>query len=230
MTHVLPYSKTAVEQAAAQLKQDFDRAPLDASYALSETGVTVTVGRDGRSLNEAALAQMLEAAVSFPGESGSVTLNAEPIPARTLTAQAIHDDIAGEMKNAGYDASTDTITPEQLGADFDVSAAQKLLDNAQPGTSVIIPARIEFPEVTADALKAVLFRDVLGECRTHVTGTNARKTNVRLAAEKINGHIMNSGDVFSYNEVVGQRTAAAGFQPAHAYVRGETVDEIGGGI
>ena len=230
VTHVLPYSKTAVEQAAAQLKQDFDRAPVDASYALSETGVTVTVGRDGRSLNEAALAQMLEAAVSFPGESGSVTLNAEPIPARTLTAQAIHDDIAGEMKNAGYDASTDTITPEQLGADFDVSAAQKLLDNTQPGTSVTIPARIEFPEVTAEELKEVLFRDVLGECKTHVTGTNARKTNVRLAAEKINGHIMNSGDVFSYNEVVGQRTAAAGFKPAPAYVRGETVDEIGGGI
>ena len=41
---------------------------------------------------------------------------------------------------------------------------------------------------------------------------------------------MNSGDVFSYNDVVGQRTAARGYQAAPAYVQGETVDEIGGGI
>ena len=41
---------------------------------------------------------------------------------------------------------------------------------------------------------------------------------------------MNTGDVFSYNGVVGQRTAANGYQAAPAYVKGETVDEIGGGI
>ncbi|MDD6605272.1 MAG: VanW family protein, partial [Oscillospiraceae bacterium] len=33
-----------------------------------------------------------------------------------------------------------------------------------------------------------------------------------------------------YNGVVGKRTAANGYQPAPAYVKGETVDEIGGGI
>ena len=53
---------------------------------------------------------------------------------------------------------------------------------------------------------------------------------MRLAAEKIQGYVMNAGDVFSYNETVGKRTAEAGFQPAPAYVKGETVDELGGGI
>ena len=41
---------------------------------------------------------------------------------------------------------------------------------------------------------------------------------------------MNSGDVFSYNETVGQRTEAKGYKAAPAYVQGETVDEIGGGV
>ena len=31
---------------------------------------------------------------------------------------------------------------------------------------------------------------------------------------------MNTGDVFSYNGVVGQRTAANGYQAAPAYVKG----------
>ncbi|RAZ93300.1 hydrolase, partial [Klebsiella oxytoca] len=34
----------------------------------------------------------------------------------------------------------------------------------------------------------------------------------------------------SYNETVGQRTTAKGYKPAPAYVKGETVDEIGGGV
>jgi hypothetical protein len=36
--------------------------------------------------------------------------------------------------------------------------------------------------------------------------------------------------VFSYNPVVGPRTTETGFKPAPAYVQGQTVDEVGGGI
>ena len=66
----------------------------------------------------------------------------------------------------------------------------------------------------------MLFRDVLGEARTHVGGTSARRSNVKLSAASINEYVMNSGDVFSYNDVVGQRTAARGYQAAPAYVQG----------
>ena len=93
-----------------------------------------------------------------------------------------------------------------------------------------ISARIQRPAVTAEELKGVLFRDVLGQCRTHVSGTAARISNVKLSAQIINGLVLNSGETFSYNESVGKRTADRGFKPAPAYVKGETVDEIGGGI
>ena len=231
LTHVLPYNETALALAAEELKAAYDRAPQDASYALRENGVSVTVARDGRDIDAAALTQMLANAVSMTaGNAVDLNVSFGTAPAKALTAQAIHDQIAGEMKNAGFDPVTQTITPESLGASFDIAAAQKLLDAADPGATVTIPATIEYPEVTAEELKTVLFRDILGECRTKVGGTTARKTNVRLAAEKVDGYVMNTGDVFSYNGVVGQRTAEAGFQPAPAYVQGETVDEIGGGI
>lgn len=228
---VLVYNRTAINTAAEKMKAELDRAPVDPTYTVTQAGVEVTVGRDGRSIDAAALGDQILQMVSAPVGTQSIQpLGETMIPAGTLTARTIHDEIAGEMKNAGYDAETDTITPEQLGADFDVSAAQKQMDGAQPGSTITIPATIEFPAVTAEELEKVLFCDILGECRTLVSGTNARKTNVRLAAEKIDGFVMNTGDLFSYNEVVGQRTAEAGFQPAPAYVQGETVDEIGGGI
>ena len=101
---------------------------------------------------------------------------------------------------------------------------------AAPGETLTVQADIQQPEVTAADLKAVLFRDVLGEAKTHVSGSAGRIGNVKLSAQIINGLVLNSGETFSYNGSVGKRTADRGFKPAPAYVKGETVDEIGGGI
>ena len=202
---------------------------LDTEYTVEENALLVRVPKDGRAVDaedlEVALlgrAWMADLAIPFPCRTLS--------PAKTMTAQDIHNAVSGEVKNAGYDPETDTITPEQMGADFDVSAAQTAMDAAEPGSTVRIGADIQLPDVTAEELEAVLFRDVLGEARTHVGGTAARISNVKLAAAAFNGTVLNSGDVFSYNETVGQRTAAKGYKPAPAYIRGETVDEIGGGV
>ena len=70
----------------------------------------------------------------------------------------------------------------------------------------------------------------LGEAKTHVSGSAGRIGNVKLSASSINGIVLNSGETFSYNQSVGQRTEARGYKPAPAYVKGETVDEVGGGI
>ncbi|MFR5640326.1 MAG: VanW family protein [Butyricicoccus sp.] len=53
---------------------------------------------------------------------------------------------------------------------------------------------------------------------------------MRLAAKAINGTILNPGDEFSYNGTVGERTAARGYQEAHAYSGGKIIDEFGGGV
>lgn len=222
--------QTVLHETVARLSGELSQAAVDSSYSLTDDSIRLVKARDGRALDEAALRTAL-ADISTYSENGyQVSFSFETVPAKVLTAQAIHDEVAAEMKNAGYDAETGTITPERLGAEFDAAAAQKALDDAAPGETVEIPAVIEHPKVTAEELKAVLFRDVLGEARTKVGGTAARKSNVKLSASSINGLVLNTGDVFSYNESVGQRTAANGYQPAPAYVKGETVDEIGGGI
>ena len=220
----------ALDATVSKLAQQLAEAPVDSTYEVKTDAIAITKGRDGRALDTEALRSALEKISDYSQEGYTVPLTFTVTPAQVLTAQAIHDEAASEMKNAGYDAATRSIIPEQLGADFDISAAQKSLDDAQPGDTVEVPATIETPKVTAAELKKVLFRDVLGECQTQVKGTSARRSNVKLSASSINGYVLNTGDVFSYNGVVGQRTAARGYQAAPAYVKGETVDEIGGGI
>ncbi len=215
----------AAAEAAAQL---LSFPSQDTTYELSDASILVHMAEDGRTVDPQTLTQSIEGGAWDLNLALDVPYLAEP--ARTVSAQEIHDQTSGDMKNAGYDAATGTITPERVGADFDVALAQSVMDAAKPGDTVEIPADVQFPAVTAEELAPVLFRDMLGSYTTHVGGTAARIGNVKLASSSINGTVLNSGDIFDYNLVVGQRTAARGYLPAPAYVYGETVDEIGGGV
>ena len=66
-------------------------------------------------------------------------------------------------------------------------------------------------DLSGGAGSRVFCNDVLGEYTTNVSGTDARRSNVKRAAAAINNYVMNTGDVFSYNEALGQRTAANGY-------------------
>ena len=74
------------------------------------------------------------------------------------------------------------------------------------------------------------YQDVLGSCNTEIAGSQNRVSNIALAAKLFNGTVLMPGEEFSYNGVVGSRTSDKGFLPAPAYVSGESVQEIGGGV
>ena len=220
--------EAVLTKTVARLTEVLTEPPADTSGELDGQTLRITKAHDGYAPES--LRPLLSDIASYSQSGYTIPVTLETLPARDLTAQQLHDRLHGEMKNASYDAASGSIVPEQFGADFDVAAAQTALDGAAPGKTVSVPAVIEEPEVTAADLKTLLFRDVLGEARTHVSGSAGRIGNVKLSAKLINGIVLNSGDTFSYNDSVGKRTEARGFKPAPAYVKGETVDEVGGGI
>lgn len=220
--------EAVLTKTVARLTEVLTEPPADTSGELDGQTLRITKAHDGYAPES--LRPLLSDIASYSQSGYTIPVTLETLPAKDLTAQQLHDRLHGEMKNASYDAASGSIVPEQSGADFDVAAAQTALDGAAPGETVSVPAVIEEPEVTASDLKMLLFRDVLGEARTHVSGSAGRIGNVKLSAKLINGIVLNSGDTFSYNDSVGKRTEARGFKPAPAYVKGETVDEVGGGI
>ena len=220
--------EAVLTKTVARLTEVLTEPPADTSGELDGQTLRITKAHDGYAPES--LRPLLSDIASYSQSGYTIPVTLETLPAQDLTAQQLHDRLHGEMKNASYDAASGSIVPEQFGADFDVAAAQTALDGAVPGETVSVPAVIEEPEVTASDLKMLLFRDVLGEARTHVSGSAGRIGNVKLSAKLINGIVLNSGDTFSYNDSVGKRTEARGFKPAPAYVKGETVDEVGGGI
>ena len=142
-----------------------------------------------------------------------------------------HGELSKECVNATLDKSNKyAIVPSQIGITYNLDDAKKAFENAKEGESFKIPATITQPKVTTEKLQKNLFKDVLGSYTTYVDGIDSRRHNVKLSGEKVNGTILLPGEEFSYNGVVGRRTAAAGFGVGGAYVNGEVVEAIGGGI
>ena len=68
---------------------------------------------------------------------------------------------------------------------------------------------------------------VLGEAAIRVEGPQALWDNIALAADAVDGTVLASGDTFSFNAIVGPRTAEQGYQSA---VNGRGVAVTGGGV
>jgi len=57
-----------------------------------------------------------------------------------------------------------------------------------------------------------------------------RTKNVEIAARTVNSTVVGSGEVFSFNEIIGKATWAKGYRPAKIFVKGKEEQGMGGGI
>ncbi len=158
-----------------------------------------------------------------------VVCEAKVVKEAALDLDALYNQIFRKAEDAYYDDDYNVVD-EVVGLSFDVSAAEKTLDEATPGETVVIPLELKVPAVTGESLREMLFSDVLSEYSTYVTNNSNRNNNISLACQACDGLILKPGEEFSYNNVVGERTTARGYKMAGAYVNGEVVDEVGGGI
>lgn len=65
---------------------------------------------------------------------------------------------------------------------------------------------------------------------SYPTSTEERKSNISLAVKSLNGTLVGSGEEFSFNCAVGERTIKRGYKTAKIIVGGEFVDGVGGGV
>lgn len=62
------------------------------------------------------------------------------------------------------------------------------------------------------------------------TAAKGRTHNIYLAADSVDHYLVKPNEVFSFNDIVGERTASRGYEAAPVFVGTELVPGIGGGI
>ncbi len=143
----------------------------------------------------------------------------------------IYEEIYKEPVDAYYTQDPYAVFPSENGMDFAISLDEAKAMLEEPKDEYVIPLKILYPNVTTNMIGTEAFPDLLSTYSTkYSTRDKDRTTNLQLAANKINGTVLMPGEIFSYNQVVGERTIAAGYKEAPIYVSGEVVDGLGGGI
>ena len=230
----------------AELEEKMDEADLlvggsltNASYAVEGDKLMLTKGITGvtidRETAEPMVMTAMTEAVSDAMQGGSAAVEPVVLPAHETTPQepdfdAMYQELHAEAKSAEIDPETLEVSDHVVGVDFDVNQAKTLFDAAAEGETVEIPLTITQPEETREGLEGKLFRDLLGEGTSRVGGSANRKSNVKLSAQACNGVVLMPGEVFSYNNTTGSRTADKGYLGAPVYSGGASVEGIGGGI
>ncbi|WP_302104961.1 VanW family protein [Polycladomyces zharkentensis] len=136
--------------------------------------------------------------------------------------------VDARMKRLG-----DPIQPSRSGMVMDtavienewVSRIPKIVNRPQE-----IPMIPQAPRVTEEQLQMV-DQQRIGKYTTYFNPDNqSRAKNIRLSSRAINGVVLNPGDVFSFNQTVGQRTEERGYEPVTKIVQGEFSEGVGGGV
>jgi vancomycin resistance protein YoaR len=169
----------------------------------------------------------------------------ELLPEVTLDRTAAREylvDLKDDLDRAAVDAHLDLdhhgVAPEVPGTLVKVYdglieleyLARAGVDGARAITlkTSLVPAR-----VTAARLAEIDIGTVLGSWETHYSsvGVDSDRTyNLKVGADHLNGHILMPGELFSFNEVVGDRTEKEGYRVAPVIQSGELVDGVAGGM
>lgn len=152
-----------------------------------------------------------------------------------LNAEEIYNKIKREPKDAYIDKTT---TPaksvsEIVGLDINFNLLKETLEeyNKEEGKIIEIPLEIIEPNVKLEDLDKELYKDKIAGYTTYFDASQyARSNNLRIALEYLNGKVVMPGEVFSYNDAIGDTTSAKGYLPAATFKGGTTVNEMGGGI
>lgn len=136
-------------------------------------------------------------------------------PARIATIEFVN----GQLKR------TDGLS----GVEIDIEATWQKISQEHEQKNVEVVANIVNPKPSSDDLSKI--GDKLGDYTTFFNPQELQRTNnVRLAAMALNNRLIPPGEVFSFNNTVGERTASMGYSPAIVFVNQSMVKDIGGGI
>ncbi len=101
----------------------------------------------------------------------------------------------------------------------------------QQRITILMPIDMVKPAVATDQVNTFGVKELIGTGYSEFAGSIAgRIHNVALAAGRLNGILIKPGETFSFNDAVGDISAATGYQSAYIIKNGRTVLGDGGGV
>lgn len=233
------YNGELLNQFVEDIRSKLPGIVVEPSYYIENDKLFVTKGTDGievkkDELKNQIIVSIIERNLSemTDGFKEKIEIPAESVEASEIDMKKIKEEIYREPQNAYFETDPYKIYPDLDGIDFAISVeeAQNQI-NQEDKEEYSFNLKITEAEITVDELGKEAFPYLISSFSTKYDASNRnRSTNLKIAAEKINGKVLMPGEEFSFNKIVGKRTVEAGYKDAAIYADGGVVDGLAGGI
>jgi len=239
ITQYLQLDTEALRNEADNLSAHYNRPVVQHKYRLEGsmpenadgTGdrvLILTAGQTGYSMSSDTLYQQILDAynqnkLNFAAEC-QITRPDE------LDFEGIAKDNCIPPVDASMHETTYVITEHRDGYGFRPLDAKNALISCDYGQEVTVPFKVLTADVTREDLEKGLYNDLLSEYTAKYGSSYNRDINLKLSCQAVNGTVLLPGEVFAYNETLGERTPEAGYKLGNTYAGTETIQTYGGGI
>ena len=205
-------------------------AVTEPEYIIDNDNLIISKGKEGIAIDEEQLLkQIKEKLQNITDNENYIEIPVANKKPEEINIKKIYEEVHKEVKDAYYTKDPFVLYPEVIGIDFDIEEAKQILQEDKEEYEIKLT--ITNPNITTSDIGSEAFPEKITEFSTRYDSTNIdRTTNLQLACKKLNDKVILPGETFSYNNTLGERTAATGYKNAKIYVAGEVVDGIGGGI
>jgi len=231
ITPAFVYNEAAMDDYIDFLEVSLPEQVEQPGYYVEDDALVITTGSTGVGIQKEDLKEILIASLQ------DVTYKSQVFVIPTyitypdgLDVGMIHDEIYKPMVNASYTVNPYSFTVEETGVDFSVEEVLSTVKNVGTNEEYRFDLIYTKPEVKVTDFGMDAFPDLLGTYTTKYVNNPNRTINLQLAAAKMNGTVIVPGGTFSFNSVVGPRTASRGYKAAAIYSEGTVVEDVGGGI
>ena len=211
---------------------EVDRAVKEFATPAMSGPVTVVAGSKRFALKPAEYAPALSMKA---GEDGHLAPAVDPAKlVAAVHAAATRAGVETKARDAKitFRGTKPTVAPAAVGAALDdksvvatfVPALTSATRTATVATTVVQP------KLTTAQAEKIKPKEVISTFTTNFPFNPPRTENIQIAARTLNGTYVGPGEQFSLNKVLGQRTAAKGYNEAPVIIDGRLTKDYGGGI
>lgn len=224
-----PIELSAVPVATLVSNEDVQRVAETVAQEAVSDSVTLMIGGADLTVSAARIASVL----SFRARKEGM----RPIVDVALLRELISEPL-GEVGEPEQDATFDVssgaprVVPARAGRGVNDQGLAKGLVEALSSEDRVATLDLErvAPDLTTAEARELGVTEVISTFTQEFPYAEYRVTNIGVAADKINGTVLEPGETFSLNGVVGERTPENGFVEGFIIVGNRLVEDYGGAV
>lgn len=227
------YNEEELEKILTEIGAEIPGRVQDYTYNIEENELIITKGKDGIELDVDKMKNDISDGIKniskeFKNER---EISVKEVKAGEIDIEKIYNEVHTEPQDAYIVEDPFQVVVDKDGVDFAITMDEAKTILAESKEEYSIPLKITKAQKTVASLGSKAFPDLLGTFTTRYDAGNvSRTTNLAIACKKLNGQVIQPGEVFSYNKALGKRSVENGYKEAAVYVNGGVENGLGGGI